>query len=82
MPSHNSSHLYLIQHLLLELPLNLLTMLICVRLAVEVKKSAKVELGCLQELDFADVDLNKCQQNPSNNILLSNAHFVMGRCLG
>jgi hypothetical protein len=50
--------LYLIQHLLLKLPLNLLTLLICVRLAVEVKKSTKVELGRLQELNFADVDLD------------------------
>jgi hypothetical protein len=49
--------LYLLQHLLLELPLDLLTRLICVRLAVEVEESAEVKLGCLQELDFADVDL-------------------------
>ena len=65
MTSENPCHhtidpSYLIQHLLLELSLNLLSRLVCVRLAVEVKKSAKVELGSLQELDFADVDLTKC----------------------
>lgn len=48
---------YLVQHLLLELPLDLLSLLIGVRLAVEVQKCAEIELGCLQELDFADVDL-------------------------
>ena len=58
------THLYFIQHLLLELPLNLLTLLVCVRLAVEVKKSAKVELGCLQELDFADMDLADVNKIP------------------
>ena len=49
--------LYLVQDLLLELPLDLLTRLIGVRLAVEVQEGAEVELGCLQQLDFADVDL-------------------------
>lgn len=49
---------YLIQDLLLELPLNLLSRLICVGFAVEVKKSTKIELRCLQELNFADVDLD------------------------
>lgn len=36
---------------------NLLASLVGVGLAVEVKKSTKVELGCLQELDLADVDV-------------------------
>lgn len=49
--------LHLIQHLLLEFPLNLLSVLIGVRLAVEVEEGAEVELGGLQQLDFADVDL-------------------------
>ncbi len=58
----NASHvaanpLHLVQNLLLELPLDLLALLICVRFAVEVKESAEVELGGLQELNFADVDL-------------------------
>ena len=36
---------------------NLLASLVGVGLAVEVKKSSKVELGCLEELDLADVDV-------------------------
>lgn len=52
--------LHLIQHLLLEFPLNLLSVLIGVRLAVEVEQGTEVELGCLQQLNFADVDLGKC----------------------
>lgn len=42
---------------LLELPLNLLALVIGSRLAVEGKQSTQVELGGLEELDLADVDL-------------------------
>jgi len=38
---------YLFQHLLLELPLDFLSLLIGVRLTVEVKKCAEIELRCL-----------------------------------
>jgi len=55
LPMINRS--YLIQYLFLEFPLNLLSRLICVGFAVEVKKGAEVELGCLQELDLSDVDI-------------------------
>ena len=50
-------HLDVLQNLLLEFPLDLLSLLVGIRLAVEVKESSKVELWCLEELDFADVDL-------------------------
>jgi hypothetical protein len=42
---------------LLELALNLLSLLVGVGLAVEVKKSTEIELWCLEELDLSDVDL-------------------------
>lgn len=50
-------HLYGLQNGLLELALNLLSGLVGVGFAVEVKESSKVELWCLKELDLADVDL-------------------------
>jgi hypothetical protein len=34
---------------------------------VEVKKSAKVELGGFQELDFADVDLENVNEIPPSS---------------
>ena len=49
--------LYLLEDRLLELALNLLTLLVRARLAVESHQGAKVELGLLEELDLADVDL-------------------------
>lgn len=42
--THPLHHLYVLQNLLLELPLDLLTLLVGVGLAVEVKESTKVEL--------------------------------------
>jgi hypothetical protein len=48
-----------LQHLLLELPLNLLAGLVRSRLAVETEKSTEVELGCLEEFDLADVYLEE-----------------------
>ena len=47
----------LVQNALLELPLNLLALLVRGRLAVESQETAEVELGGLQQLDLADVDL-------------------------
>ena len=59
-------HLYGLENGLLELALNLLSGLVGVGLAVEVKEGSKVELWCLKELDLADVDLwyvSSCQSN-------------------
>jgi hypothetical protein len=55
----SSKHLRLnaLKDLLLEFPLNLVALVIGGRLAVKVQESAEVELGGLQELDLADVDL-------------------------
>lgn len=41
----------------LELPLNLVTLVIGRRLSVQVKQRTEVELGGLEKLDLADVDL-------------------------
>lgn len=54
-----SRHLNGLQNLLLELPLNLLALVIGGRLAVERKESTKVELGLLEQLNLANVDLNE-----------------------
>ena len=51
--------LNLLEHTLLELPLHLLTILVRRGLAVQVHESTQVELGRLEELDLADVDLGK-----------------------
>ena len=51
--------LHVLKHRLLELAvLNLLARVIGGGLAVERKEVTKVELGCLEELDLADVDLS------------------------
>ena len=55
--TRNHTHLYGLQDGLLELSLNLLSLLVGVGLAVEVKKGSEVELWCLEELDLADVNL-------------------------
>jgi hypothetical protein len=47
----------LLQDTLLELPLNLLALVVRPRLAVESHEGAEVEPGLLQQLDLADVDL-------------------------
>lgn len=44
---------------ILELPLNLLARVVRRRLAVECHQSTEVELGGLQQLNLADVDLRK-----------------------
>lgn len=48
---------YLLQDTLLELPLDPLALLVGGGLAVERHEGTQVELGRLQELDLADVDL-------------------------
>lgn len=53
----NNNPLYRFEDLLTELPLHLLTLLIRARLAVQGHQGTKVELGLLEELDLADVDL-------------------------
>ena len=57
----------LIQDTLLELPLNLLTLVVRPRLAVESHEGAEVEPGLLQQLDLADVYLlsNMCKHKMS-----------------
>lgn len=49
--------LNILQNLLLELPLNLLALVVGRRFAMKVKQRTKVELGGLEELNLADVDL-------------------------
>ena len=49
--------LHLLQNTLLELPLNLLALLVGGGLAVESHQGAEVELGLLEQLDLADVNL-------------------------
>lgn len=49
--------LHLVKDTLLELPLNLLPLLVGDRLAVESHESTQVELGLLEKLDLADVNL-------------------------
>lgn len=49
--------LYGLENGLLELTLNLLASLVGARLAVERHESTEVELGLLEQLDLADVDL-------------------------
>lgn len=56
-PHHTCTSLNTLQDRLLELPLHLLSLLVRAGLAVEVKQGAKVELRCLEELDFPDVNL-------------------------
>jgi len=49
----------LLQNTLLELPLNLLALVVSARLAVEGHQGTQVELGGLQQLNLADVDLKR-----------------------
>ncbi len=48
---------------------------------MEVEESTEVELWCLQELDFADVDLFDISKITSE-IVEYGVRFVGGRCLG
>jgi len=52
-------HLHALQHLLLELPLNLLSGLIDAALSVEGEEGTEIELRSLEKLDFADVNLDR-----------------------
>lgn len=54
---HMRPRLDLLQNTLLELPLDLLSLIVRTRLAVQSHQSTKIELGCLEKLDLADVDL-------------------------
>lgn len=49
--------LNLLQDTLLELPLNLLALVISARLAVQSHQGTKVELGGLEQLNLSDVDV-------------------------
>lgn len=75
--------LHLFQDTLLELPLHLLTLLIRARLAVKGKQSAEVELGLLQQLNLADVNLyiqsaSLCSVTGEKKILLcQDLGFIM-----
>jgi hypothetical protein len=51
-------NLHVLQNGLLELPFNLLARIVLGRLSVKGEQSTEVELGRLEELDLADVDLN------------------------
>ena len=51
------SLLNLLQDTLLELPLNLLALVVGARLAVQSHQGTKVELGSLEQLNLSDVDL-------------------------
>ena len=59
MPTPSASlSLYLIQHCLLELAvLDFLARVIGGGLAVQREQVAEIELGCLQKLDLADMNL-------------------------
>jgi hypothetical protein len=57
MPDPTKHRSYLLQHTLLELALHLLTLLVRGRFAVQSHQSTEVELGLLEQLDLADVDL-------------------------
>jgi hypothetical protein len=64
-PCHSTSdHLYLVQDSLLELTLDLLARVVLVGLTVETEKSTEVELGRLEELDLAHVDLRCVSRVP------------------
>jgi hypothetical protein len=56
----NHDRLNILKNSLLELALDLLARVVGARLAVQTEESTKVELGCLEELDLADVDLRVC----------------------
>jgi hypothetical protein len=57
MPRPYQHRLNLLKNALLELALHLLALLVCGGLTVEGHERAEVELGLLEKLDLADVDL-------------------------
>jgi hypothetical protein len=56
-PNEQPPTLYRLQDRLAELALNLLTLLIRARLAVEGHQRTEIELGLLEQLNLADVNL-------------------------
>lgn len=81
----SSLHLNSLKHPLLELPLNLLSILVCCRLAVQSHEGTEVELGGLQELDLADVNLEEiCQYYWARKLtdLAVDIRSGEGRCPG
>jgi hypothetical protein len=75
------AHLYLLQDNLLELALNLLAILTTARLAVQRQQSTQVELGLLQHLDLANVDLRKLLVGctlPSDGVVGRVTHVLQG----
>lgn len=48
-----------LQHRLLELPLDLLALVVGVGLAMEGEEGTEIELRLLEDLDLADVDLER-----------------------
>lgn len=64
-----------LQNLLLELPLNLVALIISRRLPVEIQESAKVKLGRLEKLNLADVNLDgKVSFDSSGHAIYSPGH--------
>lgn len=74
----------LLEDTLLELPLNLLALVVGTRLAVESHQCSKIELGRLEQLDLADVDLSQhISALPINDVNQSrNSRSGGGRCPG
>lgn len=74
-----------LKDLLLELSLNLLALVIRRRLSVQVQQSTQVELGGLEELHLANVDL-KVKKKPSawvnHTLWEGNIRSAGGRCPG
>jgi hypothetical protein len=55
--------LHIFEDRLLELPLYLLTRLVGRGLSVQCQQSTKIELGCFEELDLANVDLQELDKH-------------------
>jgi hypothetical protein len=69
----------LLQHTLLELPLNLLALVIRTRLAVQRHQSTQVELGSLQQLNLANVNLHRY---PSVKLYHQTVYGLLTFCKG
>lgn len=79
----NEDDLDSLEYLLLELPLNLLALIIGRRLAVQGQKRTQVKLGRLEELDLANVNLwNTIRNETLSCEQRANEHSVGGRFLG
>lgn len=53
----------ILQNTLLELPLNFLTLVVRPRLAVQSHQGTKIKLGCLQQLNLANMNLKVMSEN-------------------